>query len=47
MHDKISGYADELSLVWKETFPQAKSVTKDKMDRRKERARIAKEWEEK
>ena len=47
MHEKLTGYADEFSLVWKETFPQTKSVTKDKMDKRKERARIAKEWEEK
>ena len=47
MHEKASGHYEELVQVWRETFPSAKSVTKDKFDKRRERAKIAKEWEDK
>lgn len=33
--------------VWQETFPDQQSTVQNKMDKRRERARLAKEWEEK
>jgi hypothetical protein len=37
---------DYCNDVWKETFPQNKSIAKQKLDKRKERARLAKELED-
>ena len=47
MHEKCSGHIDEFCTVWNETFPSSKNVALGKMDKRRERAKIAKEWEEK
>ena len=46
-HEKTSGYLTTFKDVWAETFPDTVGQVKEKMDRRRERAQIAKEWEEK
>ena len=46
-HEKSMDYYCKFKDVWAQTFPNSENVVKSKMDRRKERAKIAKEWEEK
>ena len=46
-HEKSMDYLCKFKVVWAETFPNAEKDVKNKMDKRKERAKIAKEWEEK
>lgn len=45
-HEKAAGYYSTIKDVWAETFPHQKSVTQDRMEKRRERARLAKEMEE-
>lgn len=47
MHKKTSYCYSYLREVWQETFPNEKEKAKTKIDERKERARIAKEYQEK
>lgn len=47
MHEKMSKTFSYCSDVWQETFPQNQAKAKKKLDQRKERARLAKELEEK
>ena len=46
-HEKSKDYLCKFKDVWAQTFPNSENVVKNKMDKRKERAKIAKEWEEK
>ena len=46
-HEKTSAGYNLLKDVWKETFPNAEQNAQDKMSRRRERAKLAREWEEK
>ena len=46
-HEKTSHYFTVLSDVWQETFPNAEKKVQDKMSKRRERAKLAREWEEK
>ena len=46
-HKKTSHYFHTLREVWQETFPDAEQKAQDKFSARRERARIAREWEEK
>jgi hypothetical protein len=45
-HEKTSYYFKQLKDVWAETFPDEKGKAQSKMESRRERARIAKEHEE-
>jgi len=45
-HGKASHYFTVLSDVWQETFPNREKVVTGKMANRKERAKLAREWEE-
>ena len=46
-HEKTSYYVNLLADVWQETFPNAEKKVQDKMSKRRERAKLAREWEEK
>ena len=46
-HQRTSHYAGVLAEVWKETFPNAHEKATDKMAARRERAKLAREWEDK
>jgi len=46
MHEKGSAWFSSAVDLWMETFPDTKRDVKNKMDKRKERAKAAKEWEE-
>lgn len=46
-HEKSKKYLKTFKDVWSETFPADISKAKNKMDMRKERAKLAKEFEEK
>jgi hypothetical protein len=46
-HAKTNACASYMSEVWAETFPQHKSKAHEKMEKRKERAKLVKELEEK
>jgi len=46
-HEKVSHYFGTFIDVWRETFPNAKSKVDGKMNARKERARLAREWDDK
>ena len=46
-HEKTSAGLNLLVEVWRETFPNAEQNAQDKMSKRRERARLAREWEEK
>ncbi len=46
-HKKTSHYVGVFADVWQETFPNQEKKVHDKMSKRKERARLAREWEEK
>lgn len=46
-HEKTSHYVGVVAEVWQETFPDNEKKVHDKFAKRKERARLAREWEEK
>ena len=46
-HEKSTHYYSSLKDVWHETFPNTNKKIHEKREIRKERAKIAKEWEEK
>ena len=46
-HEKTSHYANLLADVWQETFPNSEKKVQDKMSKRRERAKLQREWEEK
>ena len=46
-HEKTMHYYGIVAEVWQETFPDSEKKVHDKMAKRKERARLAREWEEK
>ena len=46
-HKKVSHYFGVFKEVWRETFPNTEKVVQDRMAKRKERAKLAREWEEK
>ena len=47
VHSKANSAASYFNDVWQETFPKSKGIAKVKLDKRKERARLAKEIEKK
>ena len=46
-HEKVAHYAKVFSDVWQETFPNSEKVAQDKMSARRQRAKMAREWEDK
>merc|ERR1712060_822527 len=46
-YPKVGGYLSTFKDVWKETFPNAERKVADKQAKRRERAKMAREWEEK
>ena len=46
-HEKTSHYASVCVEVWHETFPDTGAKTSGRMSKRRERAKMAREWEEK
>ena len=46
-HSKVTHYFGVFKEVWQETFPNTERVVQDRMAKRKERAKLAREWEEK
>ncbi len=46
-HKKTTHYFHTLKEVWQETFPDAEQKAHDKISARRERAKMAREWEEK
>ena len=46
-HEKGAYYINMVADVWKETFPNSQSKVQEKISKRKERARLAREWEDK
>ena len=47
LHEKGAKYINLCIDVWSETFPNNQSKVQDKISKRKERAKLAREWEDK